>query len=588
MTRKERIQKVLDYHKRVEKAWEEAKKMDKIQGTDGDHVIAFLREMICNDVYFLLYYVLERKDICYEEWEEGSPISGTDAVYGEGDELVSEKDGKRIWRYYRPFLFERCREIQKHPDGYLDIWARDHYKSTLITYGMTMQEILKNPEITICIYSYNVSTAKKMLTQIKNDLQANSTLLTCFPDILFTNTNVKTWFEDDDVKHLRPHKMEWSDEGFNVKRKTNPKEHTLECSGLVSGQKTGGHYQLLVYDDTVTPESVFTKNQIRKTTEQFKMSINTGSTANMKIRMIGTRYALGDTYEEILKEGIVKLRQYPCVDENGESVLYHPHVLEAKLSRMHGAVAATQMYCNPQANNVFQFLREWIPERVPRNKIILDDYNWYIICDPAYKVSEDADYTVFWVVGATYDNRYLIADLIRDKMSLETKQQRLFKLVNKYTNKRTTPTVIYERISMQSDIQHYQTKMRENKFYFTILEASGKPKLRYGVTGGGNLKYKDIRIQALQPLLREGKIQFVEDCWHENWKGVNEDMLDTWFSEEYDYYPNSKNDDGLDSLSRLADLETGAIITFPSKREPIKRNTRSVYDPYSQKSYRPY
>lgn len=921
MTRKERIQKVLDYHKRVEKAWEEAKKMDKIQGTDGDHVIAFLREMVCNDVYFLLYYVLERKDICYEEWEEGAPISGTDAVYGEGDELVSEKDGKRIWRYYRPFLFERCREIQKHPDGYLDIWARDHYKdladdtpvltldgwktqgtlevgdyvytpkgfskvvavrhftdshcrkinfkggasvvcgnghlwkvnqwnakrakgerrigweenivetsqvikgykhpyiscptpfdsednilpvdpyvlgvwlgdgdsdsgrvtndddevwneiqrlgwkisdnharnqtsvrhcsiyglhgelrhmgllgnkhipkiylqasyrqrlelfrglmdtdgsatkrkddntctfvqknynlvkdfmalasslgyrcrvckqttkfgtdayyvsfavrkdndspfhitkkaerinrdlnpqkqsrnwyiqsieehetvpttciqiedpdgmyfcteyciqthnSTLITYGMTMQEILRNPEITICIYSYNVSTAKKMLTQIKNDLQSNSTLLTCFPDVLFTNTNVKTWYEDDDVKHLRPHKMEWSDEGFNVKRKTNPKEHTLECSGLVSGQKTGGHYQLLVYDDTVTPESVFTKNQIRKTTEQFKMSINTGSTANMKIRMIGTRYALGDTYEEILKEGIVKLRQYPCVDENGESVLYHPHVLEAKLARMHGAVAATQMYCNPQANNVFQFLREWIPERVPRNKIVLDDYNWYIICDPAYKVSEDADYTVFWVVGATYDNRYLIADLIRDKMSLETKQQRLFKLVNKYSNKRTTPTVIYERISMQSDIQHYQTKMRENKFYFTILEASGKPKLRYGVTGGGNLKYKDIRIQALQPLLREGKIQFVEDCWHENWKGVNEDMLDTWFSEEYDYYPNSKNDDGLDSLSRLADLETGAIITFPIKRETIKRNTRSVYDPYSQKSYRPY
>ena len=304
MNRKERIQRVLEYHKRVEKAWEEAKELDRKEGTEGEHVIYFIRKMVCTDVYFLLYYVLERKDMLYQEWEDGSPIAGTDYIHGTGDEFRFE-NGKKIWRYYRPWLWERCKEVQANPDGYLDIWARDHYKTTIITYAMTIQEILKNPEVTICIYSYNVSMARKMLSQIKNDLQSNNTLLTCFPDVLFTNVNAKQWYEDDDVKHLRPHKMEWSDDGFNVKRKTNPKEHTLECSGLVTGQKTGGHFQLLVYDDTVTPESVFTKQQIKKTTEQFKMSINTGSTANMRIRMIGTRYALGDTYEEVLDEHIV-------------------------------------------------------------------------------------------------------------------------------------------------------------------------------------------------------------------------------------------------------------------------------------------
>src|SRR4051812_24785739 len=40
------------------------------------------------------------------------------------------------------FLFARCREIEEARDGYLDLWAREHGKSSLITFGMTIQDIL--------------------------------------------------------------------------------------------------------------------------------------------------------------------------------------------------------------------------------------------------------------------------------------------------------------------------------------------------------------------------------------------------------------------------------------------------------------
>lgn len=589
MTREERIKKQKDYHKKVESAWKKAKEV-------GEEV-GFVRKMVCSDIYFLLYYVLERKDICYEEWWEKDTINidGEEVEKGEGDELVKDNVGNivedpkrgRLWRYYRPFLFERCREIQRNPDGYLDIYARDHYKTTMITYALTIQEILKNPEITICIYSYNISTAQKMMVQIRSALQ-NHTLVTCFPDILFSNVNVSSWKDSMGNSH----RMEWANEGFTVKRVGNPKEHTVECSGLVTGQKTGGHYNLLIYDDTVTPESVSTRAQIEKTTQMFEMSLNTGSTANMRIRMIGTRYALGDTYEHILKNGTVKLRRFPCVDENGNSVLYSDKILKWKLSRMHGSVVATQMYCDPQANSAFNFLMDWIPERINSKSIDLDKWNWYIIVDPAQKISDDADYTIMWCVGVSGkgdDKTFLWADLIRDKLSLEGKQKALFDMVARFTNSRKRPTVFYERVSMQSDIQHYQYVMNQTGYIFDILEASGKPKLNYGMTASGNnLKFKDLRISALQPSLKQGRHRFVDSAVHTNWKGDNEDMLASFFEEEYKNYPFAEHDDGLDAMCRCVDLDVGVqmvgldLFMRQKKKEeidPLDYHSKKIYQP---------
>jgi hypothetical protein len=91
------------------------------------------------------------------------------------------------------WIYARVREYEAEPDGCLWLMAREHYKTTVITFGGTIQDILKDPETTTGIFSHTRPIAKAFMRQIMRELEGNEMLHASFPDIL--------WGKD--VKHIR-------------------------------------------------------------------------------------------------------------------------------------------------------------------------------------------------------------------------------------------------------------------------------------------------------------------------------------------------------------------------------------------------
>jgi hypothetical protein len=80
-----------------------------------------------------------------------------------------------------PWIYARCREVEASPDDYLDLWARFHYKSTVITFAGAIQEIITDPDVTAAIFSHTRPDALKPHRQIKIELESNEILKASFP-----------------------------------------------------------------------------------------------------------------------------------------------------------------------------------------------------------------------------------------------------------------------------------------------------------------------------------------------------------------------------------------------------------------------
>ncbi len=430
------------------------------------------------------------------------------------------------------WLYARCREIEAAPDGYLDLWAREHYKSTIVTFALTIQDILKNPDVTAGIFSHTKPIAKAFLSQIKLELEENQYLKDLFPDTLYQNPK-----KDASV---------WSmDSGIMVKRTSNSKEPTVSAFGLVDGQPTSKHFNLLIYDDVVTLESVSTPEQIEKTTNAFAMSLNLGAHGG-RIRGIGTRYHFNDTYREIIKRGTLTPRLHKATKEGvypGTPVFLTRVALERKRMDMGVYVFGSQMLQDPTADKAQGFKKEWI-KQVTR---IEADLNWniYLLCDPAGEKKTSNDYTVITVIGLAPDGNYYLLDGIRDRLNLTERTNKMFDFVERWS-----PTAVgYEKYGKDSDIEHIESEMERRNY-------------RFAITPLGGPMAKNDRIRRLVPDFEQGHFWLPQRLLFLDHEGKMRDFVAEFLNDEYEAFPVAIHDDMFDCMARIKDI--GAV--FPKKK----------------------
>jgi hypothetical protein len=382
-----------------------------------------------------------------------------------------------------PWLYERCREVEANPDDHLDLWAREHYKSTIITFAGCIQEIIKDPEITIGIFSHTKAVSLKFALQIKQELETNKRLQETFPDIFYANPSKDS--------------PRWSEQkGWCVKRKNNPKEATLEAHGLVDGMPTGAHFKLRIYDDVVTIESVNTPDQIAKVTRAWELSDNLGMSGGRKWH-IGTRYHFGDTYGIILERNALKARLYAATDNGqpeGNPVLLSSAEWEAKKIIQGPATLACQMLQNPIAGQqaMFSILD------IQKYEIRPVTLNVYILVDPARSMKKGSANTAISVIGVdAARNKYLL-DGINHRLDLKGRWEAVRDMRKKWINQPGVQHVYvgYESYGAQADLDYFYEQMEVAQDAFAIEE------LKWPRDGEAS---KDDRVQRLGPDLRSHK-----------------------------------------------------------------------------------
>lgn len=478
-------------------------------GTIGEDEM--IRHFAENDLFFLLVYVLKRPD----------------AVH--------------------PWLYARCREFEANPNDCLDLWARAHYKSTIITFSATIKEILCDPTITIGLFSHTRPIAKAFLRQIKREFEINDIMKRVWPDICYEapQRQAPQWSEDG---------------GITVKRHTNTKEATLEAWGLIDGQPTSKHYRLRIYDDVVTRESVTTPEQIAKTTEALQLSTNLG-TKDGHARFIGTRYHMFDTYQHMIDNHLIDIvRKYPATidGKDGSRPVFLTPAALAKTRKMQGAIVfAAQMLQDPKADNAMGFEEDWLQYHdltLSQAKTFL---NIYLMGDPSSsKKKIEGDFTAMWVVGVGADGNWYILDGLRDRLNLTERAERYIGFHRKWRPLKSG----YEEYGIQADIEYFKIKMKEEVYNFDIIAL------------GGSLAKRE-RILRLVPQAENRKIYIPRTLITKDYTGATVDLVRAFLTEEYIPFPNVRHDDMLDCLARMMDEDMEVTYPDPNVIVPKERDT---------------
>jgi len=299
---------------------------------------------------------------------------------------------------------EVCEFADEHVDDpFLILLPRGHFKSTLITVGMSMQDILRDTAQRNLITSSTPSLVSQFSLEIRSHFETNQILKFLFPEVCYDNPAKQS--------------KRWNDKEMVVKRTKIRREPSLTFLSAGS-MAVGYHFTRRIYDDIVNYENTATNDLIQKlhTWHSYTKSLGAGAVE----RYVGTRYHFNDIYEDLIKlEAKGKIAVYTRkAIENGVVIFPGQFSIQLldELRDVQGDYIFSAQYMNDPTDKENAKFREedlkvvedW-KDRDGNHR--LPEMNTFVIFDPNFTEKEDKNSSnnAVVVVGVdAYKNKFLL------------------------------------------------------------------------------------------------------------------------------------------------------------------------------------
>ena len=179
-------------------------------------------------------------------------------------------------------------ELQKPGKHKLFLIPRGHLKSSIITVGWSVQQLLINPNVRILITNAIWDLARYFLGQIAGYLTDTSPLAAIFGS-----------FDDKGSRFTR------DDLTISQRNSGIIKEPSIMTGG-VEKALTGMHFDIIIHDDLVEENNINTTEQIQKIIRFRQNCLDLLDPGGIEI-IVGTRWAMGDLYGHLIENEMTEL-----------------------------------------------------------------------------------------------------------------------------------------------------------------------------------------------------------------------------------------------------------------------------------------
>jgi predicted phage terminase large subunit-like protein len=413
-----------------------------------------------------------------------------------------------------PFHEEIYHILQEKHKFTCIVAPRGHSKSTTITLGYVIHQILFKRANFIIILSDTYTQAKYFLDAIKKEFETNDLL-----KWLFGEMQGSVWGESE---------IETTNGVRIIARGAEQKIRGIKWKQF--------RPDLIIVDDLENEELTANKERRIKLEQWFWGSVVPALGKDGRLVVIGTILHYDSLLNKLQKSELFKTLFYRAVENN--TALWQDRYSLEDLNEIKENYKAQGLlnlyYCEyqnePLSDENAIFKKSWFKyfKDEPESPLI-KSLSKFITVDPAISQKETADYTVIMVTGIDALNQIYVLDYIHERLNPSQTIEGIFTLAKKWEVK----AIGIEGVAYQRSLQwFFEEEMKRRNEYYLVEE------LKADVD-------KERRIKGLQPRYAIGSV------YHRtNMTSLEEELL---------LFPKAANDDLADALAYVPQ------IAFPGK-----------------------